>query len=317
MSRTLRALGCLAALAGAIAPALGASAEVRFLYSLSDFDGTLPLYGARFQIDDVRDETVVLDAGTVRIFTPSGMETYSFPVDPSLGGTFDIAVDASGDILLATTPLDREPGAPRFAIHRFDYRGELKESITPDLPAALADFIPNFMALRDGEMLYFLSPAGFRVVVLRTDGTFVKDIDLAPALEITDSEREAIGIGGFGFDRAGNMLLTVPERFRAFVLSPDGTVRGFGRLGSGPGRFGVAGGITGDANGFVYVADQQRSVVMVFDEEYRFLTEFGDFGDRPENLIRPQRIGVAAAGKVLVSQLGERGISVFALTALP
>ncbi len=104
--------------------------------------------------------------------------------------------------------------------------------------------------------------------------------------------------------------------FKAFVVAPDGASVGqFGQPGSAPGLFGVAGAIVGDDNGNVIVADRQRSAVMVFDKNFRFVTEFGYRGSRPENLIRPGGLAVGSGGRVYVSQLRRRGVSVFTVTS--
>ena len=88
--------------------------------------------------------------------------------------------------------------------------------------------------------------------------------------------------------------------FKAFVVSPDGKVTAsFGKAGSAPGLFGIVGGIAKDDQGNYLVVERLRSVVMVFDKEFRFLKEFGYRGDKPGNLIRPNEVAVGNAGKTL------------------
>ena len=109
----------------------------------------------------------------------------------------------------------------------------------------------------------------------------------------------------------GNLLVTVPERFLAYAIAPDGTVREFGTAGSAPGKFGVVGAITGDREGNVLVADKQRSVVLCFDAALEFVGEFGGYGDQPESLVRPTAIQFASNDRLVVGQLANRGVSVF------
>lgn len=78
--------------------------------------------------------------------------------------------------------------------------------------------------------------------------------------------------------------------------------------------FGVVSGIVSDDHGNTLVADSQRNVVMVFDPEFRFITEFGYYGSKPQNLVRPRDIAMGNSGKLYVVQLGQRGISVFSVT---
>ena len=91
-------------------------------------------------------------------------------------------------------------------------------------------------------------------------------------------------------------MFSVPVLFKVFEVAPDRSVRTFGRPGSSPGRFGVIAGVARDRQGNTIVADKQRSAVMVFDRDFNFLTEFGYYGSRPDNLVRP---GELATGNEL------------------
>lgn len=307
MNTTLRTLGCTAALATALAPASASVPEVKYQFSLSDFGGMLPLLAVRLHVDPATGETFVLDDATVRIFNKSGMQTFSFGIAPDLGRPIDVAVESTGDILVAAN------ASQGFTLLRFDYRGTPKGSVTPLLPDELKGFGPNTMELGPDGLLYLLNGPRYRIVALRTDGGFVRDIDLAKVLAVKDDERARMSVGGIGFDGLGNVLVTITERFVAYVIAPDGTVRDFGVSGSAPGRFGVIGAIAGDAAGNIFIADRQRSVVMVFDKNLEFVTEFGGYGNLPESLIRPQTLGLAADGRVFVGQMAQRGVSVFKL----
>ena len=52
-------------------------------------------------------------------------------------------------------------------------------------------------------------------------------------------------------------------------------------------------------------------MILVFDKDFRFLTEFGYRGPRPENLIVPDDIAADRRGRIYVSQARRRGVSVF------
>jgi hypothetical protein len=54
---------------------------------------------------------------------------------------------------------------------------------------------------------------------------------------------------------------------------------------------------------------------MVFDKEFRFIREFGYRGDKPGNLIRPNDLAMGNSGKLYVTQVRNRGVSVFSLTS--
>ena len=126
-----------------------------------------------------------------------------------------------------------------------------------------------------------------------------------------DDRLEDISINGFHVDKRGNMFFTVPVLFSAYRLSADGRLAEFGRPGSAPGKFGVVAGIVTDDMGFIYVTDRLRSVVLVFDRNFVFQTEFGYRGGRPSNLIVPDDVAIDADGNVYVAQAANRGVSVF------
>ncbi len=309
MRITLRVAICAIALAASSAAAM-ADVQFKYLYGLSDLNGPLRYLGGRIRTDAANEEVLFLEGNTVHILNAAAMETYEFTLDPELGRPFDVAVDPSGDFILPCVMPQID--GPFFVIQRCDYRGRLKATIVPKVPEGLRRFAPNTMELRDGHVLYFLSPMQLEMLVLDTDGSFDRLVDLAPLLDVEAGERGNLEIGGFGFDSEGDMIFTLPELFRAVEIGPDWKVRGgFGRKGSAPGRFGVVAGVVGDEQGNLYVADKGRSVVMMFDKDRRFVAEFGEYGDEPENLVRPEQLAWLPSGKLFVTQMRFRGVSVF------
>jgi hypothetical protein len=63
------------------------------------------------------------------------------------------------------------------------------------------------------------------------------------------------------------------------------------------------------------VADKLRCVVMVFTKDFKFLTEFGFRGLGPSNLVGPMQLAVDSKNRLYVTQLRNRGVSVYQLTA--
>lgn len=292
-----------------------ASAEVRstYLYSLSNFFGNVPYNDVRVRVDRARDEVYVMERGIVRVFNETGMEFFWFGDSPELGSIYDLALDDQGDLFLLS--FDRtQPSNPKYFLIRCNYRGDAKEKLAvTGLPPEFSGFFPNYMFYRNGSFL-FLSSSGMRVVVTDRSGVFLKGYDLADILEIPEEDRPNTEIFGFTLDSEGNMLFTVPVLFKAYVVSPDGKLAGaFGKAGSAPGLFGNVSGIAKDDMGNYLVVERFRSVVMVFDKEFRFLKEFGYRGSKPENLARPNDVAVGNAGKIFVTQVRDRGVSVFHL----
>jgi DNA-binding beta-propeller fold protein YncE len=236
------------------------------------------------------------------------MEVYRFGDDWSLGMVMDAAVRNDGNILV----LARTNSRPSIVICNF--RGELLADLgLQGFPPDFADFSPTDMFYRNGR-LYLLHNDSLRLVVTDSNGFFLTGYDLGAMLEIDESKRNVTQIGGFSVDRAGNIFFTVPVLFSAFKLSADGKLATFGKPGSAPGRFNVVGGIVADDQGYIYVADRLKSAVLIFDQNFKFVNEFGYRGRRPHNLIGPNDLGLDAEGRLYVSQLASIGVSVFQIT---
>ena len=293
-----------------------ASAEVKsaYLYSLSNFYGKIPYNDVRIRVDRARDEVYAVDRGIVRVFNEVGMEMFWFGDDPELTGIYDLALDEKGDIFLLSYDFS-DLGNPKYGVIRCNYRGEARERFAvSELSREFSRFFPNYMFYRNDNFI-FLGTNGMSGVVTDRNGVFLKGYNLADILEIPEKNRPDTEISGFSLDRAGNILFTVPVLFKAYVVSPDGKLVGsFGKSGSAPGLFGIVGGIVADDQGNYLVVERLRSVVMIFDKDFRFLKEFGYRGDKPGNLIQPSELAMGNSGKLYVTQVRNRGISVFQVT---
>jgi hypothetical protein len=301
------------AMALAVVPCQAGDVKVAYAYTLSDFTGTIPVSYAGLTIDRDHDETYMVYQNVVRVFNPAGMETFSFG-DPD-SGLLILDITVGGDDIFALVRDFRvRDTRSQFLIEHRNYRGDLlaTHSIT-GLPADRPQLDPSKIFFRDGQLLLVDKT---RMLVAETDlaGSCLKLHDIAEILSLPPSEEESVQIFGFDVDSDGNMLMTIPTLFQAFVISPDGTIRSFGKGGSVPGTFGVAAGITADEHGRTYVSDRLRCVVMVFDADFGFITEFGYRGTRPENLISPNEMVVDNSGRLYVTQRRDRGVAVFTVT---
>jgi hypothetical protein len=265
------------------------------LYRLSNFSGPVPSNWATISFDEAQDEIYITDnqAGIVRIYNDRGMEVYRFGDDWSLGMVMAAAARNDGNILVLT----RTKSRPSIVICNF--RGEfLAELDLQDFPPDFADFSPTDMFYRHGR-LYLLHNDSLRLAVTDSSGFFLTGYDLGAMLEIDESKRNVTQIGGFSVDRAGDIFFTVPVLFSAFRLSADGKLAAFGKPGSAPGRFNVVGGIVADDQGYIYVADRLKSAVLIFDQNFKFVNEFGYRGRKPHNLIGPNDLGLDAEGRCM------------------
>jgi DNA-binding beta-propeller fold protein YncE len=280
------------------------SVSVPYLFTLSNFNGILPLSWVDISIDESRNEVYVLSGQGIKIFNDKGMEVYSFNEAGEIGGVPDVAADDQGNIIVISNTL-RE-------IVRCNYRGEKLSTIElKNLPPAFSGFFPNRVFFRKGSF-YFASLGSKQVIVTDREGVFKDGYDIAALVKFDEKNREDTDIVGFSVDRDGNILFTMPVLAKAFILSPDKQIRSFGQRGSRAGNFGVPGGIVADVSGkFILVADTLRCVVMVFDRDLKIQTEFGFRGLGPSNLVGPMQLAVDSKNRVYVTQLRDRGVSVY------
>jgi len=291
--------------------AQAASQSVRggFLYTLANFTGPIRSNFSRVVTDRANNEVYVLYQNDIRVFNDSGMEIYRFGDDLDLGQIVDVAVDREGDILLLTY---RDA---RSVIIRCNYRGEPKSTIDfKGLPAEFSDFRPNRLIYRQSSF-YLVSPLEMKLVIADSEGNFRNGYDLIPLFDLEEKDRGNVEISGVFVDGDGKVALTVPALFRVYILSPDGAVTWFGKPGGGPGRFNVAAGIVRDSKGNYLVVDRLKGSVLVFDKSFNFLTQFGVRGYRPGELIYPNDVAIDNADKIYVTQMGGRGVSVYALNS--
>ncbi len=292
---------------GAVPADVIAAVETTYLYKLSNFSGPVPFSWANIFFDEEKNEIYVVDprGRDIRIFNEKGMEIYRFGDDGSLGTVADVAVDRDGNILV----LSRRH--LKSAIILCNFRGEeLSELKLKNLPPDFSRFSPDRIIYRNGQ-IYLLDSFSMRIALTDASGRFQKAYDLAALLDVEEKKRGDTDICGFSIDRQGNILFTVPVLFSAYTLSPDGKTQGFGHPGSAPGKFNIVGDIVADERGFYYVADRLKCVVLIFDKDFQFQTQFGYRGLRPDNLIGPRNLALDSLGRLYVSQRKSRGISVF------
>jgi DNA-binding beta-propeller fold protein YncE len=299
-----------------------AGVTASFRYALSNFSGPVRSQWAKLAVDPERNEIYALHQrkNDIRIFDEHGMELFVF--GEGFASAADITVGDDGNIFVLST------GYETSTVHLLNYRGEpVSEIALKDVPPAFSEFTADRLAYSRGS-LYLVDSNSLMVVVVDEDGLFERGYDLKPVLKPflpreDDGDRKLanfdwkkkrlddIDLKGFTVDDQQNMFFTVPVLFSAFRMSAGGEVTPFGRAGSGPGKFGVAAGIATDDEGYVYVSDRLRCVVLIFDPELRFQTEFGHRGDGTSNLIVPDDLAIDRNGNVYVGQAANRGVSVF------
>jgi len=283
-----------------------AEIKTSFLYYLSNFDGPVTYNWPNIFVDAERKEIYVVDTQEreVTVFNDQGMEIYRFGDDGNLGRPVAVSSDKDGNILLLSK------NDSNGVIIKCNFRGEpIAEVKLKNFPPDFSGFSPSRMVYRQ-ELIYLLDSKSLKIAVIDANGIFQNGYDLGALIGIEGNKRDSVDIDGFSVDPQGNILFTIPVKFAAFVLSPDGQFIKFGRPGGAPGKFNNIGGIVADDQGYYYVADKLKSAVLVFDKDFNFQLEFGYRGVRPDNLNGPRNLAVDSQGRLYVSQL-DKGISVF------
>jgi hypothetical protein len=293
-----------------------------FLERLANFEGIVPSLWPRLAVDEERAEVFTLDPRErrIQIFNENGMETFSLGDNVELSGATDLDMGEDGDIFVVY------PRGEEHKIMRIDYKGEpLADISLKNLPDDFQELNPSFVQYMDG-LLYMADPSSMDVVVTDTDGQFQQGYHLSDAIqkmaedfkgrpgeeEFAPERFKFVDMFGFWVDQEGNIFFTVPVLFSVFKRQVDGEMKLFGVAGGARGKFGVIAGITTDRLGNIYVTDRLRSVVMIFDSSFNFLTEFGLRGFLPGSLVVPDDVIINnEKGLIYVAQAANRGVSVF------
>lgn len=290
-----------------------AEISASYLFKLSDFSGTVPYSIPRITVDDSRHEVYVAAGETVGIFNDQGMEVFRFGGgDVTTRSIYDVALDREGVMYVLTYAFTENRGLT-YRIERRTFRGETDAVVNlKGLPAEAANFRPMRMALL-GDHFYLADLNAMRIVIMNASGEVQEVLDLAGLIGLGE-DSEDIGIMDVNIGRDGSILFTSPVLARAYRVTPERNVDAFGKRGSTQGRFGIPTSMISDDAGNYYVADALRSVIMVFNERFEFQKEFGGRGHRPENIVGPRSLALDARGRLYVSQVGSRGVSVFQIS---
>jgi hypothetical protein len=281
--------------------------EIKPLYTLSNFSGSVPYDHVRLAVDRVNSEILVLDSrdAEIRVYNNTGMEIYRTSPYWDLGAPVDLAIRDDGTIDLLIMNEDR------YTVYRCNYRGEPVSEFT------LAGIEDEFTGLKPTRilwnkgLLYLVDMGWLKVAVFDERGQYIRGYQMAELLDLDDDLAEESSMFGFAVDRDGSMYFTIPVNFSAYRVSPDGAVTRFGESGSSPGQFAVVSGIAVDEVGNVYLTDRRRSVVLVYSADLRFLNEFGYRGYGPGNLFVPGDLVLDPTGKLYVTQMRKRGVQVY------
>ena len=129
-----------------------AAINASYLYTFSDFTGSIPYTWPGLSIDQERGEIYVINQGSVSIYNSVGMEVYRFGDDQALGIITDVATEPDGNILVLSSRWDARGNI--ISVLRCNYRGELKGTVEfKGIPQAFSPLRPNRIVYKNGKHL--------------------------------------------------------------------------------------------------------------------------------------------------------------------
>jgi tetratricopeptide (TPR) repeat protein len=126
------------------------------------------------------------------------------------------------------------------------------------------------------------------------------------------SMKTSINCKLYGIDyRDDRLALSDFKGDRIYIVNKKGeTLNGFGGSGNGEGQFHGPEGLCFDINGHIYVVDSGNSRVQKFDENGKFILQFGKKGEYEGELSKPTDIA-AYGNRVYVTDTGNKRIACF------
>jgi len=307
-----------------------AQTSASYLYRLSDFSGPVTSMWARIAVDQKEGEIYTLNRSdsVIQIFNDTAMQIFDCGENLTLASAIDIAVADKGELYV----LYRSPAA---TVRHLNYRGELiREFKIVAVEQGFQDFSPAYIDYKAGN-LYLADAGQMRVVVASTTGEIHQSFNFRKQIEgqirtemknetLRESQRKRLqdklaaikgaDLTGFSVDNKGNIYFTIAPLFAAFRSTAENKLEEFGTPGGAPGKFGVIASISADTEGNIFVSDRLRCVVLMFDNNFNFLTEFGYRGEQPDNLVVPDDIAIDGRnGRIYVAQAANLGVSVFSI----
>lgn len=304
-----------------------AQPSASYLYRLSDFSGPVASLWARIAVDQQAGEIYTLNRSDaiIQIFNDTAMQIFACGENLTLASAIDIAAAENGELLVLYR-------SPRATVRHLDYRGALLNEIK--ISTAGQDFNPAFLDYQDGK-LYLADAEKMQVVVTALNGEVIISYNFRQQIsekiraamkqdDLRETQRKRLeeklaalkgaDLTGFSVDPQGNLLFTIAPLFTAFRVTAQGEMVEFGTPGGAPGKFGVIASISADRDGNIFVSDRLRCVVLMFDNQLNFLTEFGYRGEHPDNLVVPDDIAIdGQTGRIYVAQAANLGVSVFSI----
>jgi sugar lactone lactonase YvrE len=166
------------------------------------------------------------------------------------------------------------------------------------------------MAIDHQDQLYIVDMTG-RIQVFTAGGRYLRGWRTP---EIQNGKPS-----GLTFDHDGNLLVADTHYFRVLFYTPTGQLLEDrtigGKNGHEPGEFNFVTDAIQDSRGNFYVAEYgEYDRVQKFDQQGKFLFQWGSHGTEPGQFIRPQNLDIDAQDHIWVADACNHRIQVFDAT---
>ena len=280
------------------------------------FDLTLPgdgnhfLRPARIFTDHTFHEVYVCDPGNARIliFNEQGIFQFEFSVSEYMGAPLDVAVSSDGYVLVLGSTREG------MRLFKFDFDGLYLGPFASDPSSAQAIAGASSLAIDEQDRVYTLIPSRGTIVRAGIDGTLQTEFPIDSELD-----REAKDEVVYGSMHFADGYLYVP-------ISSGGTVKRFTSDGKTVGEIGIPGTLVGQLNfpvsvsvspdGIIMILDKHRFNVVCYDQQGRFLAEFGGKGINDGWFYHPSWLAIDSRNQVYVGQIFQNKIQVISIPEL-
>ncbi len=251
----------------------------------------------RMFVDRQFGEIFVSDPGNNRvvIFDQNGVFRFEFFGTDIYGSAYDMVVDSKGYIyVLGTTGAGHQ-------LFKFDFDGTLMDTLDLSRVISTPRRQIGSIAIDNQDNLYLVLPNENQIISLTTDGRERYRFSVATGLD-SDQLQETV----FGALTISGGRLYLPVSSNGMVEVYDltgGHLRTFGIRGNLVGQFNFPVEVAVSKDGIIMVLDKHRFMVLCFDEQYRFLGEFGGKGINPGWFYHPDKLVVDTLNQVYIGQI--------------
>lgn len=251
----------------------------------------------RMFVDRHFGEVFVSDPGNNRvvIFDQNGVFRFEFYGSDLYGSAHDMVVDSKGYIyILGTTRLGHQ-------LFKFDFDGTLVDTLDISGLTSTVYNAVSSIAIDADDNLYLVLPSDGRIVSLSSDGVERYRFPIAQTLDSKRLQEAVFGALTIDGDRA-YLPISSMSLVEAYDLQGN-LLKSFGIRGNLVGQFNFPVEVAVSKDGIIMVLDKHRFMVLCFDEQFRFLGEFGGKGFNPGWFYHPDKLVVDTLNQVYIGQV--------------